>query len=341
VLDIRSLAIGVLLGALGQVALQAPGLRGIRVRVGAGIWHPAVRRILWLYAPVALGIGFSVVGTLIDRRLASGFETALATMQFATTLIQFPLGLVAAAISLAVLPTLSRQSAGADEEAFRMTLGMGLKVVLLLVLPATAGLAALATPITTLLFEYGAFEAHDTAITATTLLFYLPSLPAAALDQLLIFAFYARRNTLTPNLVQGAAILIYLATALPLLALLREELGFRALVIGNSAQWIGHALLLWWLLRRHVAFGGLRLGEAAGKALLASGLMVLLVYGLATWALPPLLGGVSSFMAALITLLVAGGAGAALYVALSVALRVEALDFFLAALRQRLRRGRS
>jgi hypothetical protein len=69
--------------------------------------------------------------------------------------------------------------------------------------------------------------------------------------------------------------------------------------------------------------------------------MVLLVYGLATWALPPLLGGVSSFMAALITLLVAGGAGAALYVALSVALRVEALDFFLAALRQRLRRGRS
>jgi putative peptidoglycan lipid II flippase len=339
-LDIRSLAVGVLLGALGQVALQAPGLRGMRARVGAGIRHPAVRRILWLYAPVALGIGFSVVGTLIDRRLASGFETALATMQFATTLIQFPLGLVAAAISLAVLPTLSRQSASADEEAFRRTLGMGLKVVLLLVLPATAGLAALANPITTLLFEYGAFEARDTAITATTLLFYLPSLPAAALDQLLIFAFYARRNTLTPNLVQGAAILIYLATALLLLALLREQLGFRALVIGNSAQWIGHALLLWWLLRRHVSFKGLRLGEAAGKALLASGLMALLVYGLATWALPPLLGSASSFVAALVTLLVAGGAGTALYVALSAALRVEALGFFLTALRQRLRRGR-
>jgi putative peptidoglycan lipid II flippase len=259
-------------------------------------------------------------------------------MQFATTLIQFPLGLVAAAVSLAVLPTLSRQSADADEEAFRRTLGMGMKVVLLLVLPATAGLAALSGPITAVLFEYGAFDEQDTAATARAMLLYLPSLPAAAIDQLLIFAFYARKNTLTPNLVQGAAILVYLGTALSLLFVF-QQLGFLALIIGNSAQWIGHALLMLWLLRRNVSLRGLRLGEALAKALLASILMALLVYGLASFVLPALLPDDSPLRHPLATLTLAGGSGALLYVGLSMALRVEALGFFVDALLRKLRRS--
>jgi putative peptidoglycan lipid II flippase len=337
-LGITSLAVGTMIGALGQIALQSPGLRGLRYRPVLNLDHPAVRRILWLYAPVALGIGFSLVGMLIDRWLASGFEAALSTMQFATTLIQFPLGLVAAAVSLAVLPTLSRQSADADEEAFRRTLGMGIKVVLLLVLPATAGLAALSGPITAVLFEYGAFDEQDTAATARAMLLYLPSLPAAAIDQLLIFAFYARKNTLTPNLVQGAAILVYLGTALSLLFVF-QQLGFLALIIGNSAQWIGHALLMLWLLRRNVSLGGLRLGEALGKALLASTLMALLVYGIATFGIPALLPDDSPLRHPLTTLVLAGGSGALLYVGLSIALRVEALGFFVEALLRKLRRS--
>jgi putative peptidoglycan lipid II flippase len=222
-----------------------------------------------------------------------------------------------------VLPTLSRQDATADEEAFRRTLGMGIKVVLLLVLPATAGLAALTQPIIALLFERGAFAAQDTSLTALALMFYLPSLPAAAIDQVLIFAFYARKNTLTPNLVQGGAIGIYLLTVAPLL--LFSQLGFLSLIIGNSMQWIGHMLLLLWLIRRYVSFKGLRLGEALGKALLASVSMAVVVFWLAglEW------GGA---MSNLLRLLLAGGVGSLVYVGVSMALRVEALDFFVAAL---------
>ncbi len=190
------LVAGVLLGALLQVLLQLPGLRGMAYQPVLDLRHPGVRRILKLYAPVALGIGFSILGIVLDRNLASRQgQSALATMRYATTLIQFPLGLVATAVSFAVLPTLSRQAAAQDEMAFRTTLGMGIKVVLLLVLPATAGLAALATPIVALIFEGRAFGAGDTADTARALLFYLPGLPAAALDQMLLFAFYARSRT--------------------------------------------------------------------------------------------------------------------------------------------------
>lgn len=327
-MGINSLAAGALIGALGQVVVQLPGLRGARLRAGLSLQHPAVRRIVRLYGPVALGIGFSIVGTLIDRWLASGFEAALGTMRYATTLIQFPLGLVASAVSLAVLPTLSRQSAAADELAFRATLAMGLKVVLLLILPATAGLAALATPITALLFERGgAFTAGDTAATALAMLLYLPGLPAAAIDQVLLFAFYARKNTLTPNLIQGAAIGCYLLAALPLLWL--TELGYLALVIGNSAQWIGHALITYLLLTRAVPLGGLRLGEALAKGLLASALMAAVVLAIAV---------LGSGLPAVALVILAGGAGALVYLGLCAALRVEALGFFVGALRARLGR---
>jgi putative peptidoglycan lipid II flippase len=325
-LNVASLAVGMFLGAVGQVLLQLPGMRGLRYHHTLNLRHPVVRRILKLYAPVALGIGFSIIGTVIDRWLASGFETALATMQYATTLIQFPLGLVAAAMSLAILPTLSRQDAATDTESFRRTLGMGIKVVLFLVLPATAGLAALNTPITSLLFERGAFATADTAITALALAFYLPSLPAAAIDQILIFSFYARKNTLTPNLVQGAAIGIYLITAIPLL--LWTNLGFLSLIIGNSAQWIGHALIMWWLTGRTLSLRGLRLGEAMLKIVVASGAMAVIVAWLAH-----LLGGSS----ALVQLIVAGGVGAAVYIGLCVVLRIEALGFFTQAILRKVR----
>lgn len=326
-LGITSLAVGALVGALAQVALQVPGLRGASLRPSLSLGHPAVGRILRLYGPVALGIAFSIIGTLIDRRLAAGFPAALSTMRYATTLIQLPLGLVASAVALAVLPTLSQQSAAGDEPSFRATLAMGLKVVLLLILPATAGLAALATPITALVFERNAFTATDTAATAMALLLYVPGLPAAALDQVLIFAFYARKNTLTPNLIQGAAIGAYLLVALPLLWL--TELGFFALVLGNSAQWIGHAILTYILLQRVVPLGGLRLGEAAGKGLVAASLMAAAVAGLAQLgqALPPL-----ALVAG------AGSIGALLYLALTSLLRIEALGFFVGALRARIKR---
>jgi putative peptidoglycan lipid II flippase len=291
--------------------------------------HPGVRRILRLYAPVALGISFSIMGIVLDRNLASRLPTsALSTMRYATTLIQFPLGLVAAAVSFAVLPTLSRQASASDDSAFQRTLAMGLKVVLLLILPATAGLAALARPVVAALFQHGNFAAQDTDAVARALLLYLPGLPAAAIDQMLLFAFYAHKRTLAPNLVQGAAVGLYALTAFGLLAL---NLGVGALILGNSAQWVGHMLLLLVLSRGLVSLRGVRLGEALLKSLAACAVMVGAIVLLARW-LP---GG------PLVQLALAGGVGAVLYFGTGLLLRIEALDFFVAALQRRLRRNKN
>jgi putative peptidoglycan lipid II flippase len=325
-----SMVIGVLSGALLQVLLQLPGLRGMRYRPVIDLGHPGVRRILALYAPVAIGIGFSLAGIVLDRNLASRVgDNTLSFMRYATTLVQLPLGLVASAVSFAVLPTLARLSASSDDESFRRTLAMGMKVVLLLILPATALLAALAEPVVRLLFQRGAFSPADTIVTARALRLYLPGLPAAALDQLLLFAFYARRRTLAPNLVQGAAIGCYALTALGLLGL--TSLRMEALVLGNSVQWIAHLAIMAWLARRLIDLRGLRLGEAALKCTAAS----ILVGGAAWWA-AGLVGGPGN---ALIQVGVAAAVGAALYLGACQALGVEALGFFTQMVVRRLRRA--
>ncbi len=332
-IGVQSLAIGMFLGALGQVVLQLPGLRGVRLRLGLDLRHPHVRRIGRLYIPVMIGISFSLIGVVIDRALASGVSSsAAATMRFATTLIQLALGIVATAISLAALPTLSRQGADANDlTEYRRTLALSIKALLLLLLPITALLAALATPIASLLFEWGRASAQDAQAIATALLVYLPMLVAAGIDQPLIFAFYARRNTLLPNLVNGGAIAAYLVVALPLV----RPLGVYGLILGNVAQWWVHALLMLWFAHRRLdALRGQRLVEAACKGCVASGAAGLVCVGLlhttreltfSKWGNLLLIGGL-------------GALTALVYLVAAHLLRIEALHLFGSALRRRIRR---
>ncbi len=327
-LGVRSLAVGMFLGGLAQVLLQLPGLRGVPLRPSLHLRHPDVQRIAVLYGPVLLGLAFGLGGSVVDRALAAGVsDGAAAQMRFATTLIQFALGIVATAVSLAALPTLARQ-AGGDDAAFRGTLALSIKGLLFLLLPATTLLAALAQPITALVFGGGATDTATVALIGSAVLVYLPMLVAAGIDQPLIVAFYARRNTLLPNLVNGAAIGAYLITAFTLV----KPLGVYGLIIGNVVQWWTHAaLMLWFAHRRFDAFHQQRLGEAAWKGFAAS-----TVAGMASWALLQVFNvQPTNILVLLGQIVLVGGLGLLVYLLVAAALRTEALGVFGAAIRKR------
>ena len=279
-------AVGWLVGASAQMLLQMPGLRLRRLRPSVNWRHPALTSIGLLYLPVMLSL---IIDTLVIRpfsyNLASQtIEGGIAIMNWATTLVQFPQGLVATAISVAILPTLARQSAEmteAAQKAFKDTLGLGLRLATTLILPAATGLFVLAVPIIALLFENGAFLAADTEITATALRLYLIGLPFAALDLLLVYAFYARKDTLRPALVGIVSLVCYLAAAL----LLFERFGLFSLMIADSVKHFVHAsisaVLLW---RRLGGFGPQRLARTGLKSAFAS----LIMAGFALVTLPSL-----------------------------------------------------
>jgi len=255
-------AVGVLAGSLLQVAVMAWDLRraGFSLRPSLNWRHPALRRVLALYLPIAAGLLVMLVQVTIDRRLASGTgESSIAWMASATTLQQMPLGLISVALSLAALPTLSRHFAAAREAEFRATLGKGLRLVLLLLLPAALFLALLAEPAVRLLFERGAFTPADTKAVVAALNIYLVGMLFAGIDFPLNYASYARNNTRVPALVGVASVGVYLAVAWALLG----SRGYLGLVWADTAKQAAHALVM-------LAFMGRVLGVSVERRLLAA-----------------------------------------------------------------------
>ena len=276
-----ALAVGMVVGALAQVALQASGLRTMHIQWRTDWRNPAIREMLRLYAPVALGMGFSAIGTVIDRRLGSSYGAdVLPTMRYATTLIQFPLGLVAAAVSTAILPTLARLRDDADRAAFRTTVAQALTVVVALIVPAAVILWLVRIPLTGLILQRNAFAAADTLAVADTLKWYIPGLPAAAIDQILLYAYYARGRTLAPNLVQGAAIGGYGIGVVIGLAFFGPSA--QTLAFANSFQWITHMLLMAVLAHRLFDLRGLGLAQTIALCAMAGGISWALVSAAST-----------------------------------------------------------
>ena len=309
-LDITSLSVGVLVAATSQLVVQLFGLRGMRLSLRFDWRHPVVRRLLQLYAPVVLSIVIQNIGILVDRYLASyTVEEAITWMTKATFLIQLPLGLVSMAVSLAVLPTLSQIDASQDLDRFKRILSQGLRLVLFVIIPAVAGLAVLGKPIIQLIFEHGQFVSADTAQSWRALCYYLPGLPFAAIDLLLVFAFYAQKDTVTPVIVGIVAVLIYLAVG-PALAFLAGW-GYLGLVVANSVQLVSHALIMLLVFRRRFhGLEGYGVMRTVTKAIVAALLVLMASYGsYSVLSRMRLLGGTAGELVLVVIPAMLGGIG--------------------------------
>jgi putative peptidoglycan lipid II flippase len=331
VLGVESMVAGVVIGALLQLVLQVSGLRGMRYRLTLGLDQPEVRTALRLYAPVAAGMVVTIVGIVIDRYLASLLEDGSMTiMGYATRLIQFPLGLVGVAISSAILPTLSAfasselQSQEARESDYREALVSGIRLVFFLMTPALVGMVILREPLVELVFQRGQFSSADTIRTALVLMAYAPQLPLTAMDQLLIVAFYSRKDTRTPVTVGVITVLLYLVSALALI----QPLGVVGLAAANAIQNGAHGLILLALIHRAVGsivtIEGLKF---VGQITVAAGAMAGLQ--IASFNLPGM-----SFASPLATVVLLGGVGLCAYLAVTAILRVREPAALMAMLRR-------
>ena len=322
---IIALPIGLLIGAAGQIALLLPGIRKhtLSYMFVLDLKHPALKRIYHLYWPIAISYVFSTIMVLLDVHLQSQtpqHSAATTAMTAATVLIQFPTGLVAQALSVAVLPTLSEHARVGDNERFKQALLLGIRLGLLLMIPAMTGLLVLRTPIMYAIFAHRSYTLTDANLSVLALQNYAYQLPFLAIDQLMIAAFYARRNTKVPVIIYVVSSLFYLAVALPFYS----TIGVAALAFANALQNSMHAIILLILLRR--AIGSLHLRRAIPSVLkicVAAALMALIAWGALT-----LLGHVNLFslnhlLGQVLTLLVAGGLATVVYLGAIWLFKVE------------------
>ncbi len=279
---IMAIAIAAILGGVGQIAVQWFPLRreGFRYRAvidlsgGPRDANDGVQRVLMLMGPGTLGLAATQVNLFVNTLLATSQGTgAVSWLTYAFRLMYLPIGLFGVSIATAVLPTASRHAAVDDTDALRATVSRGLRLMLMLNVPATLGLLVLATPIVRLLFERGRFLSSDTVYTAAALQFYAVGLVGYATARILSPVFYAVGRSRTPAIVSVITIVINIVLSVTLVRLI----GFRGLALGTSIAATANGGVLLWLLRRQLrGLEGARLLQTGAKVAVAALVMAAL-----------------------------------------------------------------
>jgi putative peptidoglycan lipid II flippase len=213
---IQGVAMAVLFAGGVQLLVQLPVLlkKGLRPTFSFDWQDSRVRRVLLMMGPAALGMGIFQINVVIDKILAFYVgDWAPAALNYAERLIYLPLGLVATALGTVLLPTFSSYAARNEPHLIRETLGSALRYVLFIMVPATVGLIVLAQPIVDLIYHLPGkrFDALSTLQTTRALVFYAPGLIVFSAYKVLVPAFYAQKNTITPVKVGACVLLLNLA----------------------------------------------------------------------------------------------------------------------------------
>jgi putative peptidoglycan lipid II flippase len=274
-------SVGTMVGGVLQLVVQVPSLRALgyqaRLRVRrADLGDPRLRRIGRLMAMAVVGLSATQVNILVNTFFASRVEAAATWLNYAFRLMQLPLGVFGVAIATVAGAGVAQRAAARDMPAVKNTLGSALRLVAFLNVPSAVGLAILARPIISMIYEHGRFGAADTDATAQALLFYALGLYAYSAVKVLAPAFYALDEARVP--VLGSV--VGMASNVVLNAALFPVLGFRGVALGTSLAAAANftVLVLAWR-RRHGGLGGSGVIPQLGRVLVASA-----VLAAAAWA---------------------------------------------------------
>ena len=273
-----ALAWAVFIGGVLQLAFQVPHLMRLKLlpRFSLNFHDAGVWRILKLMGPAVFGVSIAQLSLLINTIFASFLQTgSVSWLYYADRLMEFPTGMLGVALGTILLPSLSRHYATASHDEYARLLDWGLRLTLLLALPAALALAVIAVPLIATLFHYGNFTDNDLWMTRQALVAYSIGLLGLIMVKVLAPGFYARQNIKTP--VKIAIITLLATQGMNLLFIAPFKHAGLALAIGLGA--CINAGLLFFNLRRAAIY----VPQPGWWAFLAKVGVALLVMGMVLW----------------------------------------------------------
>jgi putative peptidoglycan lipid II flippase len=253
---------------------KAPGIP--RFRLG---WSPSMRRLIMLGVPALLASATSQFVLLVATQIASVQPGAVSWLYYADRVFQLPLGFVAVAMGVVLLPEIAAREAEHDAAGRRRTVDSALALGLLLAVPAATALAVLAEPIIAVLFERGKFGPVDRERTAAALAAFAIGLPGAVIAKVLAQVYFARQNPGKP-LIVGVTSIAVAAIAGMMLAPGMPATG--AALAASLAFWTQSLLLGALLAYQRLWTPGMALVRTVLAALAAAALMAAAILWLGT-----------------------------------------------------------
>lgn len=284
-MGIYGLAWGAVLGAGLHLAIQLPGLRGLKARYWPSLElrNPAVHEVIRLMGPRLIGVAALQASLLVNVALASYLEGGISALNYAWRIFTMPQAIIAQSISIAAFPTFSALVARGEVLDMRASFADTLRSILFLALPATVGLLLLGQPVVAMLFQAGVFDAQSTTLVTWALACYTLGLVSHSVVEIIPRAFYALHDTRTPVAVSTAAMSLNVGLSFLFMWLFgrwgwppHAGLAF-SLTISTTLEMAG---LAWFLRQRLQGLDFKRLWPGLWRTALAS---VLMGAALATW----------------------------------------------------------
>lgn len=333
---VTGVAAAVVVAGLLQVAWMAAALRGQGCLAGgARQARGPMGDVLRQAGPMILGLGVLQLNVFFDGVIA-GYPTtvgptilgaayplhtgALTAVSFAQRLYQFPLGVYGIALATTIYPALARRAD--DPVAFTDILRRGLRLVVFIGLPASAGLMMVAPLLARVIYEGGLFDAGDARRVAFVLLGYASGVWAYSTVHILTRAFYARGDAKTPVRVAVSVVGLNLVLNATLIWTPLRESGLAWSTAVCSA--IQVAILLALISRRAGPIVDRAVVGSWARAAGATGIMAGAV-AVALWALPE----ASTWTRALVNLVVAVASGQLMVLAWALAIRMPELRWIM------------
>lgn len=275
---IYGMALGALIGGFLQWFIQVPTLRGEGFRYN---WRlqtsdPGLKKMVLLMGAGTFGLAATQVNVLVNSFLASGQgDGAVSWLNYAFRLMQFPLGVFGVAISTANLTKVSREAASGDMKAVSQSVTSALRMVMVLSIPSSVGLAVLGIPIISVIYEHGRFHAEDTYNTSMALAGYALGLASYSAIKVLVPVLYSLGRARSTIWSSGVGVILNVGLGL----LLVGPFGFVGLAFATSVAAILNFFILLWLVRaplKQIDFKDL--GKCFGLTLVASLFMAIIVY---------------------------------------------------------------
>lgn len=273
------IAAGFLTAGFCMFVMQLPALRreGLLVAPKFTVRSPDFILFLRRLTPVLLGMGVVQVSVLLSSIVAFSIlpDGGNIHLDYAARIFQLPQGLIGTAVATAAFPTISRAWAEGDRVGVVSELERALVLALAAAAPACAGLLALALPITTLLYGYGAFTSEACAASADALIVLAPAIPFVALTPLLARAFYAAGRTTLPTVVAAALVVLDLSLAVGL----GLQFGLPGVAAATTVTAVANCLLLAVLLRKLGLPRGLHWARPVAKVAFCASICGLAAFG--------------------------------------------------------------
>lgn len=272
-------AIGVLVATVVQLAMCVPVLHrlGFHFQLHFDLRDRRVRRVLALMLPTTIGLGVINIDSFLNTALGGLVsDQAPRAIDAAFRIYMLPQGMFSVALATVLFPALSRLAARHDIDGMRSTLSSGLRQIALLLIPSAAFTAVLATPITRLVYQHGAFGPGSTELVSQALFWFSFSLPFAGMNLLLTRTFFSLQRPWLPTAIALGSLVVNVAVSLALY----RPFGIAGLVIGTAVSSLVMMLVQAYRLREPL--GGSIEGRATAIHLVAITVAAALL-GLVSW----------------------------------------------------------